>query len=95
MALTLDGDVKEEFLKKYVAFKLDTNFVDVVPQASGLRLSLNMKFDQIVDPHGRCRDISNVGRWGNGEVEIKLSELDELDYVIELVQQALDLQVGE
>ena len=93
--LELDGDVKEEFLKKYVAFKLDTNFVDVVPQASGLRLSLNMKFDQVIDPHGRCRDISNVGRWGNGEVEIKMSELSELDYVIELVQQALDLQVGE
>lgn len=93
--MKLDEDVAEEFLKKYVAFKLDTNFVDVVPQASGLCLSLNMKFDEIVNPLKRCRDISNVGRWGNGDVEVKLSELAELDYVMELVQQALDLQAGE
>ncbi|WP_422132796.1 GmrSD restriction endonuclease domain-containing protein [Endozoicomonas sp. ALD040] len=93
--LALDEDVREEFLKKYVAFKLDTNFVDVVPQASGLRLSLNMKFDEIHDPLKRCRDISGLGRWGNGDVEIKLAAVNELDYVMELVQQALDLQVGE
>ncbi|WP_067517486.1 DUF262 and DUF1524 domain-containing protein [Endozoicomonas ascidiicola] len=93
--MELDEEVTEEFLKKYVAFKLDTNFVDVVPQASGLRLSLNMKFDQLVDPQNRCKDISNLGRWGNGEVEVKLSDVSELDYVMELVQQALDLQVGE
>ena len=93
--LALDEDVREEFLKKYVAFKLDTNFVDVVPQASGLRLSLNMKFDEIHDPLKRCRDISGLGRWGNGDVEVKLSAVNELDYVMELVQQALDLQVGE
>ncbi len=93
--LTLDEDVREEFLKKYVAFKLDTNFVDVVPQASGLRLSLNMKFDEIHDPLKRCRDISGLGRWGNGDVEVKLAAVNELDYVMELVQQALDLQVGE
>ncbi|MCL6269195.1 hypothetical protein M3P05_04455 [Sansalvadorimonas sp. 2012CJ34-2] len=62
--------------------------MDVVPQASGLRLSLNMKFDEIIDPQKRCKDISNVGRWGNGDVEIKLAELAELDYVMELVHQA-------
>ncbi|WP_257292566.1 DUF262 and DUF1524 domain-containing protein [Endozoicomonas sp. ONNA1] len=93
--LAMDEDLREEFLKKYVAFKLDTNFVDVVPQASGLRLSLNMKFDEIHDPLKRCRDISGLGRWGNGDVEIKLAAVNELDYVMELVQQALDLQVGE
>ena len=42
--LALDPCVTEEFLKLYVAYKAETNFVDVVPQAKRLRLSLNMRF---------------------------------------------------
>ena len=42
--LALDPCVTEEYLKLYVAYKAETNFVDVVPQASRLRLSLNMRF---------------------------------------------------
>ncbi|WP_062263682.1 DUF262 and DUF1524 domain-containing protein [Endozoicomonas arenosclerae] len=93
--LALDESIRVDYLKLYVAFKFDTNFVDVVPQASALRLSLNMKFEDIHDPLGLCKDISNLGRWGNGDVEVKLSEASELPYVMELVQQALDLQVVE
>ncbi len=47
--LALDPCVSEEFLKLYVAYKAETNFVDVVPQAKRLRLSLNMKFPEISD----------------------------------------------
>ena len=93
--LELDEDVKEEFLKRHVVFKLGTNFVDVVPLASSLLLTLNMKFEQLHNPLGRCQDITNIDRSGNGDVEIRLSQLSELDYVMELVQQAFDLQVGE
>jgi predicted transport protein len=90
--LALDENVKEEFLKLYVAFKLDTNFVDVVPQASGLRLSLNCKFEDIHDPKGLCRDVTNLGRWGNGDVELKVTQVSELPYAIDLIQQVIDLQ---
>ncbi|TKG32472.1 DUF262 domain-containing protein [Vibrio breoganii] len=89
--LGLDDGIKEEFLKLYVAFKLDTNVVDVVPQASGLRLSLNCKFEDIHDPKGLCRDVSNLGRWGNGDVEIKVSQVSDLPYALELIQQVIDL----
>ncbi|WP_257295842.1 DUF262 and DUF1524 domain-containing protein [Endozoicomonas sp. YOMI1] len=93
--LALDEDVREECFKQYIAFKFDTNFVDVVPRANGLRLMLNMKFDQIDDPKMLCRDMTNIGHMGNGDVRVKLDKLSELDYVMGLVQQALDLQVGE
>jgi uncharacterized protein with ParB-like and HNH nuclease domain/predicted transport protein len=90
--LALDENVKEEFLNLYVAFMLDTNFVDVVPQASGLRLSLNCKFEDIHDPKGLCRDVTNLGRWGNGDVELKVTQVSELPYAIDLIQQVIDLQ---
>jgi uncharacterized protein with ParB-like and HNH nuclease domain/predicted transport protein len=92
--MALDPCVTEEFLKLYVAFKAETNFVDVVPQAKRLRLSLNMPFSDITDPKGKCKDVSGVGRWGNGDVEVGLSTMDDLPYVIGLVRQSLELQLG-
>lgn len=93
--LALDPCVSEEFLKLYVAYKAETNFVDIVPQAKRLRLSLNMSFDEISDPKGLCKDVTMLGRWGNGDVEVGLSSLEELPYVIGLVRQALEKQLGD
>ena len=90
----LNPNVTEEFLKLYVAYKAETNFVDVVPQAKRLLLVLNIGIAELDDPRGLCRDISNIGRWGNGDVEVGLSSLDELPYVMGLIRQALDRQMG-
>ena len=92
--LALSPVVTEEFLKIYVAYKAETNFVDVVPQASQLRLSLNIRFHELHDPKGLATDVTNLGHWGNGDAEIKLSEPGELRYVIGLVRQAFEKQMG-
>lgn len=91
--LNIDSSVRVEFKKLYIAFKSQTNFVDIVPQKKRLRLSLNMEFDKIKDPKGMCKDVSGLGRWGNGDVEVGLDNLKDLDYVMELIQQAFELQV--
>lgn len=92
--LALDPCVTEEFLKLYVAYKAETNFVDVIPRAERLRLSLNMPFAEIEDPRGLCKDITGLKRWGNGNVQVSLANLDDLPYVIGLVRQSLELQLG-
>ena len=92
--LALDPCVSEEFLKLYVAYKAETNFVDIVPQKSRLRLSLNMQFHELHDPKGLAKDVTNLGRWGNGDVEVGLSKPEELPYVMGLVRQAFEKQMG-
>jgi uncharacterized protein with ParB-like and HNH nuclease domain/predicted transport protein len=92
--LALDPCVTEEFLKLYVAYKAETNFVDVVPQAKRLRLSLNMPFPEVNDPRAMCKDVSGLGRWGNGDVEVGLASVAEVPYVLGLVRQALEKQLG-
>jgi predicted transport protein len=77
-----------------VAYKAETNFVDVVPQAKRLRLSLNLDFPEINDPRGICKDVTGLGRWGNGDVEVGLSSLDNLPYIIGLIRQAYEKQMG-
>jgi predicted transport protein len=90
----LDPCVGEEFLKLYVAYKAETNFVDVIPLAKQLTLSLNIGFAEISDPKGLCKDVFGLGRWGNGDVEVRLSDINDLPYVIGLVRQALERQLG-
>jgi uncharacterized protein with ParB-like and HNH nuclease domain/predicted transport protein len=91
--LALDPCVTEEFLKLYVAYKSETNFVDVVPQVKRLRLSLNTSFHEIEDPKKMCKDVTGLGRWGNGDVEVGLASMGELPYVMGLVRQAFEKQM--
>ncbi len=86
--LNIDSSIKEEILKLYIAYKTNTNFVDVIPLKSKLRLVLNMKFKEIRDPKGKCRNIANLGKWGNGDVQVDISKFDELDYIMYLIKQS-------
>ena len=90
--LNLDSSVREEIKRYYIAYKVTTNFVDIEPQRQRLRLTLNMRFDEIVDPLDVCHDITNLGHWGNGDVEVFISSLADLDNVMFLVEQAFDKQ---
>jgi uncharacterized protein with ParB-like and HNH nuclease domain/predicted transport protein len=91
--LNIDASVKEEYKKLYIAFKSSTNFVDIVPQKVRLRLSLNIDYTDVIDPKGLCKDVSGLGRWGNGDVEVGISNLNELEDVMDLIQQAFDKQL--
>ena len=90
--LNLDVAVRQEVKAQYIAYKMATNFVDIVPQKSRLRLSLNMRFAEINDPKGLCQDITNVGRWGNGDIEVGISSMAQLDDVMDLIRQSFDKQ---
>lgn len=90
--MNLSPGVKREFKKLYIAYKLDTNFVDIVFQKQRLRISINMKFSDIIDTNGICKDITGIGRWGNGDVELFMEHQDELDQVMEIVKQSFDAQ---
>ena len=85
----LAPEVREEFTKHYVAYKTRTNFTDVVPQKRRLLLTLNMRFDDISDPRRLAADITNLGRWGNGDVQLEVDNARQVPYAMELVRQAL------
>jgi len=92
--LALDPCVTEEFLKLYVAYKSETNFVDVVPQSKRLVLTLNLQYHELNDERGLARDVTSIGQWGNGDVDVALSNPEDLPYIMGLVRQAFDKQMG-
>jgi len=89
----LDPNVSQEVRKLYIAYKAETNFVDIVPQAKRLRLSLNLPFAKLADPRGLAKNVAGIGRWGNGEVEIGVATLAEVPYALGPIRQSLERQL--
>jgi uncharacterized protein with ParB-like and HNH nuclease domain/predicted transport protein len=92
--LNLDPDVYEEVLIYYIAYKFDTNFVDIAPRTDYLVIALNMGFEEIDDPQGVCRDMTGIGHHGNGDVEFRLRPDDSREYAMHLIRQSFDRQTS-
>ncbi len=90
--LNLSSAVREEVKKHYIAYKAATNFVDIEPQKQRLKLTLNMTFDEVNDPEKICRDVSNVGHYGNGDVEFGVTSAEQIEYALFLIRQSYEKQ---
>ncbi|MEI9941985.1 MAG: DUF5655 domain-containing protein [Pseudomonadota bacterium] len=77
----MGDDVEETHLKRYVAFKRIKNFVCVVPLAHTEQLIVFVKVDplSVKLEEGFTRDLSEVGHWGTGDLEITLRSVDDLE----------------
>lgn len=92
--LNISADVSREFKKMYIAYKLDTNFVDVVVGKSYLQLYINLNFDEVNDPKEQCENVTQTGHHGNGNVALRIDHVDEIDYAMNIIQQAYDKQAN-
>jgi predicted transport protein len=77
----MGDDVEETHLKRYVAFKRIKNFVCVVPLSHSEQLIVFVKVDpsSVKLEEGFTRDVSEVGHWGTGDLEITLRSADDLE----------------
>lgn len=89
--VALDEAIIEEPKKKYIAYKLSTNFVDIVVLRDSLKLFLNLPSGKLQDPHGLARDLTKpriVGHWGNGDYEVRLDAKSDIEKGFNLVKQS-------
>lgn len=93
--ISLDDNISVQPKKQTIGFKIENNiFCDIVLQGKGLKIYLNLKSGDLQDQKQIARDVSNVGHWGNGSYEIKLIDLDDIDYTISLLKQSLRKNKG-
>ena len=93
--ISLDDNVTIQPKKQTIGFKVENNiFCDIVLQGKGLKIYVNLKSGDLQDQKQISRDVSNVGHWGNGSYEIKLSDLDDIDYILSLLKQSLRRNKG-
>lgn len=88
--LNMDDNITMQPKKQVIGFNVDNNiFCDIVIQSKGLKIYLNLKSGELQDQKNISRDISNVGHWGNGAYEIKLNDLEDIDYILSLLKQSI------
>ncbi|MCQ2935853.1 DUF262 and DUF1524 domain-containing protein [Helicobacter pylori] len=90
----LDERITEKFNQEYISCMFDKNFVDIVPLKNGLKLYLNMPFNELQDEKNLARDMTNKGHLGNGDIEVKLETKEDIPYCLGLIKQALEKQMG-
>jgi predicted transport protein len=87
----LDESITEEAKAKYIAYKLTTNFVDLVIQKNSIKAFLNIPSGKLKDPYKIARDLTKpkpVGHWGNGDYEVIIHNNGELSKLFELIKQS-------
>jgi predicted transport protein len=59
-----------------------------------MRLTLNLPIESLRDERSIAWDVSMKGHWGNGTTEVPLNEESDFTYVMGLVRQAFEYQMG-
>ncbi len=83
--------VVRRFCAKYISYELENRcFCTIAVWASGVRVWLRLKYNQLDSPPAFARDVSNVGHHGIGDVELRISNQTELDAAAALIRQSFE-----
>jgi predicted transport protein len=72
LLLSLGDDVQQKALKLYTAFRRLKNFACVIVYPNRLLIMLKLAPATVALEEGFSRDVSQVGHWGTGDVELCL-----------------------
>lgn len=88
----LGEDVARKTVKNYVAFRRLKNFacVEVKPQAGHVLVYLKVNPDTVELQDGFIRDVRNVGHFGTGDLEVRVSRPEQLEQVYPLIQRSYE-----
>jgi len=83
--------VQRKYLAKYVRYTHGRNiFCCVHLQKSGLRVWLKLNYSDLESPPEYIRDVSNIGHWGVGNVELAIDSIQRFQPAKGLIQKSLE-----
>ncbi|MBW1679668.1 MAG: type I restriction enzyme HsdR N-terminal domain-containing protein, partial [Deltaproteobacteria bacterium] len=83
--------VRRKYLAKYVSYMHGKAiFCCVHVQKSGLRIWLKLNYSRLENTPNYVRDVSNIGHWGVGDVEIGIDSLEKLQISNSLIRQSFE-----
>ncbi|CVI20324.1 conserved hypothetical protein [Agrobacterium fabacearum CFBP 5771] len=88
----LGDDVQVKELKLYTAFKRLKNFVcmEIYPQARTVTLFLKLEPSSVALESGFTRDVSNVGHFGTGDLQVTLKSMADFEKTQPLLLRAYE-----
>jgi predicted transport protein len=87
--LNLATDIEIKALKYYVAFKRNSNVVDIEILKKTLKIFINARWGAIDDSKGLASNVAAVGHRGNGDYQIQVESDADLEYIMSLIKQIL------
>jgi predicted transport protein len=90
--MALGDDVQETTLKFYVAFKRIKNFacVEFRPTTEKILVYVKVDPESVQLEPGFTRDVSNVGHYGTGDLEISLGKPEDLERAMPLIKRSYE-----
>lgn len=90
--VALGDDVSKKATKQYFAYRRLKNFacVEVHPQSRNLLVYLKVNPDDVELEEGFSRDVRNIGHFGTGELELRISNQRHLDRAQRLLQASYE-----
>lgn len=77
--IALGEDVQEKRLKLYTAFRRLKNFACLKATSNLLKITLKLDPTTVRLEEDFCRDVSQIGHWGTGDVEVTLRDATDLE----------------
>ena len=87
--LNLSDGIEIKPQKYYIAFKKDTNIVDIAIYKKSLKIWINAKLGKLEDGRNLARDVKDIGHRGNGDYELNVGGDNDLEYIMSLIKQVL------
>jgi predicted transport protein len=91
-AHSLGEDVIKKINKNYVAFRRLKNFacVEVHPQTGNLLIHLKLDPKAFKEEKGFLRDMTGIGHYGTGDVELRIADTSRWEQVTSMINQAYE-----
>lgn len=86
-----DTGIALRYLKKSINYTTGKRcFCSVHILKSGLRVWLPLKYNHLENPPPFARDVSNIGHWGTGDMELRITNHAELDEAADLIRRSFE-----
>ncbi len=87
----LNPTVQKKHLKKYISYLYKKAiFCSIHIQKSGLRIWLKLNYSRLENPPEYVRDVSNIGHWGVGDVELAIDSIEKLNVAKSFIRQSFE-----
>lgn len=89
--LALGDDVTENKLKLYSAFKKIKNIACIEVRVKSIMLYLRLNPKDITLENGFARDVSKIGHWGTGDIEVTIKNVQDFEKAKEYINKAYEI----
>jgi predicted transport protein len=86
--LGLDAAIEETPKKRYIAYRTTQNIVCMEAQQKKVYLFLKLDPKKVPIEAGFTRDVTKIGHFGTGDLEVTLTNMNDIERVKPLIQQA-------